>query len=566
MPPAVNRESALESAGRALWQGLRAEARGDLDGEFGFGDSAAIDLRAELAKPGSETLSEVVQHLRDLGYLTTPATIGAGLGAFGGTADGSKDAPLLAEALTNYRADETTFARWFAIKPARGWTVTAPVARAEAAVAADPLRIDSATLLRLRALTSLDGVLDFREVPGPGETGLPARVIHHLLVLYGILPDTFRPGTPYGPATASALRGLVGLMKIPSGELTPVGLLNRLTDFDAMADRIAGQGGTWDLSLPAPGTEGWSDSIAAQRTAVARFRKAAHLSVAGENIIWDPSDRQVFGVRMLQVYLWHRGHYFGEIDALWGQESDASLRRAAVIHAPAAPGGGHPVDAFLTETEGAIRIRLAAFIRCCRQSDTRTVRSRSLDEETTPEEDLHKLQNAIRQHLEEIGREGNAGDAEIRGQEARVWNSLFEKVNAGPGSRSGGIARRNFDMGMIGRGIRRILEDLAEIAAKIMDMAGSFLERVKEFVKGLVANLTGAALQAVQLLKRGLTGAIRVATQAGRRVLRLISGEPYLTVQREDRFRFEIGDRVGRFDRGGWWCRARVCGPDRSRC
>jgi hypothetical protein len=64
----------------------------------------------------------------------------------------------------------------------------------------------------------------------------------------------------------------------------------------------------------------------------------------------------------------------------------------------------------------------------------------------------------------------------------------------------------------------------------------SFVEWVRGFVDELVDAISGAALQAFRFLKRGLSGAIRVASLAGRRVLRMIRGEPFSTVVSPERW------------------------------
>ncbi|MCU0781543.1 MAG: hypothetical protein MUF04_10650 [Akkermansiaceae bacterium] len=518
MPTAAFNGSALQSAGEALWKDLLAASGGE-SGAFAPCLPAGIDLGAELAQPDSATLAEVVQHLRDLGYLERPAAGGARLRP--------GDAPLLERALTNYRADEASFGRCFAIRLVRGWALSPP--DPSTPPPSHPLVVLPETVLRLRALTSLDGVLRIRSLPNQGEAGLAGRVIHHLLAHYGFLPDSFPPESPYGPATASALRGLAALVGFSPAEFSAVGLINLLLDLDAMADRLASQGKTWDLDLPAPVAGDWWDSIQWQRNKVGRFRKAVARACGGVNVVWDFNDRQVFGVRFLQIFLWHRGHYFGEVDGEWGPQSDAALRLAAMVHAPAPPGGSDPVASFMTEGGGTLRIRFSHFVRCCRKTDGYSGRPRAMRGVADPGDDLAQLQKAIRERLEEIGGWHRVAPETIDEKEAEAWNRLYNEVDSNAAARTLDTARRNYSMSMIGRSVAWLIGKLREVVGKVKETVKTFAKRVAAFVGELVARIREAALPAFRFLQRGLAGAIRVATQAGTRLLRMINGTPFTT-------------------------------------
>lgn len=526
------RHSVLESAGSGLWQTLLADTRAGSPSGPHAGEATAIDLREELANPRSETLAEVVQHLRDLGYLETkPAAGPAGLES----AAGAKS--LLSRALSAFAEDLAGFDRWFDISAVRGWGVSHYQAPATP-FPSDSLVIPAGAVLRLRALTSIDGVIVFREAPADGETSLASRVAKHLLHIYGVLPERARADSPWDKHSAAALRYCGVLLNLHATGGTPLGILNHLANFDSIEANIANLAKEWNLSIPAPTQGDWSVSINSQGRLLDRFQKAVERTIDGENIIFDVLDRSSFGIRLLQVFLWQSGHYFGELDGLWGQQSDAALFRAAIVGSAGIGGGEDLLHGIVNETGGTISIDLPETLRRLGERQTRVFHSAAKGPSSGPADDLGKIQFAIRERLEEIGSWKNTNTAQISKQEAVTWNRLYEEVDTGPVQNDSGTLRVNYGMRSLADGVDWLVGKMRDIVSGVKAWFKSFVEGVRRFVDELVDAISGAALQAFRFLKRGLSGAIRVATLAGRRVLRMIRGEPFANVFSPERWIF----------------------------
>lgn len=530
MPDQPARHSALEIAGCALWENLRADLRADSVLDTATGKVTAINLSEELAKPHSETLAEVAQHLRDLGYLkrTFAWTAGSGLGSSPNTAT------LLARALSSFRADEAEFDRWFVIQAVRGWTL--PPLGSSSRVSSHELEITAESVIRLRALTSLDGVLRFREVPEGGQTSLASRVANHLFRIYGIVPDDFAGDTPWSADSAAALHCCGRLLKLSGVDATPRHILDRMLDFDAVEQYISSSHKKWDLSLPAPAQGDWSFSIAAQVKSRDRFLEIMDRTMRGEYYHLDESVRTVFGIRLLQISLWQSGHYFSGLDGLWGSKSDAALMRAALIRPSGVVESLSPLHGIIEEGDGTIRIKLPDVLRRLSGGQPTTRHSAALEYPASPADDIGKLQVAIRERLEEIGSWYKASSGEISQQEAITWNRLYEEVDTGEVSDGPYSLRVNYGMRSLARGVKWLLGKLKNIVSTVKKKVVSFIKGVAKFVDELVDAVTGAALQAFRFLKRGLTGAIRVAALAGRRLIRMIRAEPFATIESPTRW------------------------------
>jgi hypothetical protein len=87
----------------------------------------------------------------------------------------------------------------------------------------------------------------------------------------------------------------------------------------------------------------------------------------------------------------------------------------------------------------------------------------------------------------------------------------------------------NYGMCMVGRGVSRLVRRLREIALGIKARVLSFLEKVAAFTASLLETISGAVLQAFRFLKRGLAAVMKTAAQAGRRLLRLATGAPFVS-------------------------------------
>ena len=530
MPDQPARHSALENAGRALWENLLADLRADSVSDTASGKVTAINLSEELAKPHSETLVEVAQHLRDLGYLKRSFAWAAG----SGLGSSPKTASLLARALSSFQADEAEFDRWFVIQAVRGWTI--PPLGSSSQVASHELVITAESVIRLRALTSLDGVVRFREVPEEGQTCLASRVANHLFRIYGIVPEDFAGDTPWSADSAAALHCCGRLLKLSGADATPHHILDLMLDCDAVEQYISSWDKKWDLSLPAPVQGDWSISIAAQVKSRDRFREIMDRTMRGEYYHLDESLRTVFGIRLLQISLWQSGHYFSGLDGLWGSKSDAALMRAALIRPSGVVESLSPLHGIIEEGNGIIRIKLPDFLRLLSEGPPMARHSAALDHPAIPADDLGQLQIAIRERIEEIGSWHKASSGEISQQEAITWNRLYEEVDTGEIPDGPDSLRVNYGMRSLARGVKWLLGKLKDIVSKVKNEVMSFIKGVAKFVDELVDAVTGAALQAFRFLKRGLTGAIRVAALAGRRLIRMIRAEPFATIESPTRW------------------------------
>lgn len=515
-------EPMLERSGRALWFTLSAEINENFSGEKTLLGMDQIDIRLEFEASSSQTLIEVIQHLTNLGFLSTLAKIK------GGILKPSLNA--IADALADYREEERSFASQFSIKRARGWSISF----AGIPHQGDALVMRSDEIVRMRALTSFDGALGFSLMPLMGEKSLASRVAHHLLRSYGILPKNFASSSPWSDQSEAALRCITRLLKRSISKWDALEALNFITDFDdAVIDSIMTQGKEWDIMIPSSQKGDWAGSLIHQNHSSQRFREALDRTLQGEYVVFDQQDRNVFGVLMLQMFLWQWGHYFGALDAIWGAESDSALHRYLEAHLPANYDESS-VSSISSEVNHVICIRFAEVIGCCHASGS--IDFGSISNSPDAVGDLASLQAAIRREVIEMAKGSQAKHTEIATQEASVWNRLFDEVDDKMTLKSMVITRRNFGMLSLGRGVEWLIGKMREIANKVVNAMVSFAKRVAEFVSELIGNLSGVALQAIQFLKRGLSGALRVATQAGRRVLRLMRGEPFAVLTGENRW------------------------------
>ena len=528
-PSAMNAD--LVSAGRTLWQRLEEGLAPAAVRSEGLFAPDFCDLREELRLAASEPLEEVTQHLRDLGYLHGAPWNGRVLEDHPQPLLGPADELPLAGALLRFYADQDRFNEFFAyhLSPGEsGEPVNVFRDRTLAARLRQPLVVTYATISRLRALTSLDGKLMLRGEPEPGETSLRTRVIHHLLLVYGVLPPGTAPGIPYGPATQRALRGVGEFRCLNQRDASLLAIINGLADFDAVAAELAYEFESVDLLVPGPDAGGdWNASFRSQLEGIRRCERAAGAAREASGTIWETADRNVCGARFLQVYLWYRGHYLGEIDGLWGPQSQAAFVDAAKAHAkPKARGAERAFWSIEQERGGdVLRLRVAEFIRYCEQSVRGAMRGQP---EPESPDDLFQLQDAISAGLDELTDQGTSRE-ERETQEAEVWSRVFRHVEtAGEVQRERG-GKLNYGMRMVGRGVSRLVRRLREIALGIKARVLSFLEKVAAFTASLLETISGAVLQAFRFLKRGMAAVMKTAAQAGRRLLRLATGAPFVS-------------------------------------
>jgi len=479
------------------------------------------DLREEWRKPQSEPLDELVQHLRDLGYFTTELDQENNEKPLG-----PQDEQVLVAALRSYYADQDRFEEWFNYKLSAGESgVPKNVFRDH--VLEDrlkhPLVVKYDTLARLRALMTLDGKVEFRHEPEIGEISLRTRLIHHLLRLYGVLPASFKPDTAYGQRSLQALQSLRSLNGLKARDTTRLRLINGLNCFDKVTEIFAAQFEGASVCIPAPSSGAdWSKSIEKQREALHQSFSAnrvvnvrAHNAAA--SVDWPPPDWNFFGIRFLQVYLWHRGHYFGEIDGLWGAVSQDAFESALMTH-------GLPHESmrrwrpgktagYWMEHDGSYYLDAAAVVRACSLiSDDNVPKEVAMK---SPD-DIFEIQEAIDKQMTGF----RASDQQKQDAWAEVFNAADGELSPKKGRR-----RRNYALGIIGRGIRRILS----VAKMVWDS-------LKSFIKGIVGAIRGAARQAMRFLRRVLTPAMQTAKLAARRVIRMFTGAPYLHAVTEDRW------------------------------
>lgn len=311
-----------------------------------------------------------------------------------------------------------------------------------------PLVVKFDTIARLRSLTTLDGKVEFLSEPVIGETRLRTRVLHLLLRIYGILPKTFR--------AEAAHRGLRSLRGLRAGETSILQVMNSLNQFDVVVEAFARQFEKSNVRIPAPKSgNDWRASLKAQREAMRESALPTRVFEvkafdAGDVADWPPPSWNQFGVRFLQVYLWHRGHYFGELDDLWGEVSQAAFISALEAHDLPVKQLKNWWDrskpGFWMELDDCYCLDISAFVRACGPL-TAANKFKSPDE-------IFEMQEAIDEMLTKLG----ATEDDRR----KAWSEVFDSAT---GDQEWKKKRRgrNFSLGMIGRGIRRIL-DLAKNA------------------------------------------------------------------------------------------------------
>ncbi|OYW75528.1 MAG: hypothetical protein B7Z37_12915 [Verrucomicrobia bacterium 12-59-8] len=511
----------LEVAGKSLWDDLEGTfSRPEADEPEVFSPDFC-DLREELKDPESEPLEEVVQHLRELGYLESLLDKKGKKIVLG-----PKDEKKLAEALAAYYADQDHFEVLFSYNPSRGESgKPRNVFRDE--VLADQMKeslvVKFDTIARLRALTSLDGKVEFLSEPEIGEKSLRTRVLHHLLRIYGVLPDEFDAGAPYDEGSLRALRGLRALKGVKATDTTILEVMKGLNHFDLVAEKIAGQFEKASVWIPAPKPgKGWDDSLEDQTKAIQKKQLPTRVVQVGafvknDEAGWSPPSWNLFGIRFLQVYLWHRGHYFGEIDGLWGPISQEAFVSALKAH-------NKPTEPLKkwrdTNPDGSLKgywmvwgdsycLDVSAFIHACTDTSSPL---KETDNAKSPD-DIFEMQEAINAQVNELGKTDK--------EKGEAWSKVFMAAEGNEDSKQG-RRRRNFSLGMVGRGIRRLLEVVKSIWANRTSMT------LQEFVDFIVDKIRGAVRQALRLLKRILAPALDTAKLAARRVIRMITGAPYV--------------------------------------
>jgi len=85
--------------------------------------------------------------------------------------------------------------------------------------------------------------------------------------------------------------------------------------------------------------------------------------------------------------------------------------------------------------------------------------------------------------------------------------------------------RKNYGLGIIGAGIKRIKTWFTSLVQKVK----SLFMRVADFVRDVVVRISGVSLQVFRYLKRIFLKGIELAKLAGRRTLRFFTGQPYIT-------------------------------------
>lgn len=474
------------------------------------------DLREELKWPNSEPLAEVVQHLRDLGYLGAELDDDKNELALG-----PGDEQPLTDALVAYYLDQDRFEDLFDYHSSPGESGEPKnVFRDEVLLERlkQPLVVKFDTIARLRALTSLDGQVDFRSEPELGEISLRTRVLHHLLRVYGVLPKDLEPSTAYGDRSLRALRSLRSLKGLKADEVTVLRIMNGLNKFDVVAEAFAKQFEDSSLQIPAPNSRNdWTQSLQKQAEAMLESKlpnRAVEVKAFQQDAVadWPPPSWNLFGVRFLQVFLWHRGYYFGELDGLWGELSQAAFISALEAHElpvkPLKNWWDRKQPGFWMEWDDYYCMDVSAFVRACNP--------RPGTAETKTPDEIFEMQQAIDEKLKPL--------CTTEEQAKEAWTDI---LNAASGDQewTKKRRRRNFSLGMIGRGIQRILDFVKKVANSL-----------KEFIKDLVTTIRGAVRQAFLYLRRTFRTALNTAKLAARRVIRMLTGTPFVYTSTETRW------------------------------
>ena len=522
---------ALSSQGQSLRDTLEESIAEDSAGQGRAFAPDLRNLRDDVDARSGEVVEEVAQHLCDLGYLKRE------LDRHGNEpAIRKKHLEDLAGALTAFYRDLDHFDDDFIYRPAIGESgVPSNRVRDQvfSAGIADPLVIRYDTLARLRALTTLDGVIEIRRLPPVGATSLCSRVLQHLLRTYGLISEV---GQPYGTSDAHALEGLHGLLGLAGPGGSPQ-TLNVALRFESAASDFVQQFSQVEFILPAPAVSGtaasrWQHSVEEQvrlKRQVVWTQDSPDLSgyqvpsskteIAGQL----SSNWNYFGIRFLQIGLWRSGYYLGEVDGIWGSVSQTAYdkaleenglevrsRRRRVIR------NGRPtyeqvqVRPFFTPSNSKqyLLVDVSGFLREC------ILKGEHLETEEQSEynpDGLFQVQDEIERKLTSM----NATTE----QREDVWSKVFQEVDKADRQQRRKQRRKYYGLRAIGAGIRRIVAWVKSAAMKIVD-----------FVKSLLRKVAGATLLALRFLKRGAIRALEVAKYAVRRSIHLLTGKPYCRV------------------------------------
>jgi hypothetical protein len=429
---------------------------------------------------------QVVQHLRDLGYLAAAET--------------APEETRLREALGEFYLEAGAFWRQFEVLVTGHTQEPPPPLLPDApmrAALAEPLRISTSRLRLLEILTAFDGAVSLREMPVPGEASLRGRVLRFRLRTFNFLErgdEVVERSGGYDKEGKTGLDAFCALLSLGAEHPTAESLreseraaVDLLGDAGALVDRfIALRGGQELLAevdrsrvrLQARDFRRRRQRVRRPRTPKARLRALAE----------DPMN--LFGLELLQVLLWIDGYYEGAIDLDWGPLSQAALEEAIA-------------------RDDLERARLVRRETGFWRLDFRYGAERLLALTASARaEDVFAQQDAI---LEGLDRALAASPRIDR------WEDLESQVAASEEAVAARTERRRyFGIGAFVRALRKVGDWVRHAFSRFV----SWLHR-----------LAGPVLQFVRFIGRGLRRALGYAALAVRRLALFLSGRPFVSAR-----------------------------------
>ena len=453
-----------------------AEA-GDLSVSLEF-----IDLREV---ENADRRNQVVQHLRDLGYLDEE--------------EKSPSDARLGDALSTFCREAELFLEFFQVKKGSVVDPTAPSERATGPIKAqrDPLCLESDMLRMLVDLTSFEGSLRLAGLPQVNEVGLRSRVMHFRLLTYNLVPsralnepDGLGPANPVSTDSLEALGAASDLLgdhgtqdRLSDSDL--IAALDLLGDAEALYEQYERSYGGRRLLVKADRNMGNGTGESKRRPFARLSKQRKHPEDVAKTETIHPTEESsnLLGLELLQIFLWMQDYYLGEIDADWGSESMNALNRCIAFE--------NLKGRKIIKKRGSIKeIDFARVIQA-----------------------LRKAAGAPKGISETQDRALTGMEAALRKEKIESWQGLEKRITNRNRAQMNRRRRRYFGFGSFLHAIRKIARNAAS------------------WIKRALKRLFGPVLKFLRFIGCGLKFALRIAGLGIRRLYLLISGKPFLSGQ-----------------------------------
>ncbi len=457
--------------------------------EIAYGDSAvllsnySVEVTPELVdlslKDERERRMQVVQHLRDLGYLLE--------------AEKTPSNNQLAAALRSFYSESRSFDRSFSYIENDSSSIDPPENRASHEQTLTDTSTNQALIIhfkqlrRLMLLTALDGNLELKGIPKNDEVNLTSRVIQFRLRTYNFVSLEGEGGdlvaNSEDPIIEESLDRLLELGKLLNrptlgdrGQSTLL-MLNALANPQLLANWLANSselGHRW---------------IQVRKNQHGRRRNFGRL-VGRRSIrnLASRSLRSIFALELLQVFLWMDDYYTAEVDLHWGKESYKALKRFLQDtneNGKSSKSEAIRKDSKLRKSYEVNVLRAIELLRSQPQADG----------------DIYEKQDNVLANI----------DSALKDKKIDSWKKFDAKIHRRNKEQNKKKRRRYFGISSFVRAIRRI-------ASGVVDELHKALNR-----------LFGPVLKFLRFVGRGMRTALKTATLALRYTHIFASGKPLIS-------------------------------------